>query len=40
MISSITEIKIGIGYFKKDGERIEHFPANMDELADIKVQYL
>lgn len=33
----ISEIKIGVGYLRKNGEKIEHFPANMDELADINV---
>ncbi|KAK3883587.1 hypothetical protein Pcinc_012090 [Petrolisthes cinctipes] len=40
ILDQLEEIKIAIGYFKKDGERIEHFPANMDELADIEVEYV
>lgn len=40
ILDELPEIKIGVGYLRKNGEKIEHFPANMDELADINVEYL
>lgn len=40
ILDDLPEIKIGVGYLRKNGERIEHFPANMDELTDIKVEYI
>ncbi|KAK8724594.1 hypothetical protein OTU49_011165, partial [Cherax quadricarinatus] len=40
ILDELEEIKIGVGYLRKNGERIEHFPANMGELEDITVEYI
>ncbi|XP_045600492.1 adenylosuccinate synthetase isozyme 1 A [Procambarus clarkii] len=40
ILDELREIKIGIGYIRRNGERIEHFPANMSELEDITVEYI
>ncbi|KAK8720029.1 hypothetical protein OTU49_013613 [Cherax quadricarinatus] len=39
ILDELEEIKIGVGYLK-NGEKIEHFPANMGELEDITVEYI
>lgn len=31
------ELKIGNAYIRRNGEKIEHFPADMGELEDITV---
>ncbi|XP_068219566.1 adenylosuccinate synthetase isozyme 1 A [Palaemon carinicauda] len=40
ILDVLKELKIGIGYFRKNGERIENFPADMGELEDITVEYI
>ncbi|XP_066980892.1 adenylosuccinate synthetase isozyme 1 A [Macrobrachium rosenbergii] len=40
ILDVLKELKIGIGYFRKNRERIEHFPADMGELEDITVEYI
>ncbi|XP_042208370.1 adenylosuccinate synthetase-like [Homarus americanus] len=40
ILDVLKEIKIGVGYLKRNGEKMEHFPANMGELEDIKVEYI
>ncbi|KAK7044274.1 hypothetical protein SK128_025055 [Halocaridina rubra] len=35
ILDVLKEIKIGIGYFRKSGEPIEHFPADMGELEGV-----
>ncbi|XP_071528370.1 adenylosuccinate synthetase isozyme 1 A [Panulirus ornatus] len=40
ILDVLKEIKIGISYSRRSGERIEHFPADMGELEDITVEYI
>lgn len=37
IILPCSELKIGNAYIRRNGEKIEHFPADMGELEDITV---
>jgi adenylosuccinate synthase len=38
ILSELAEIKIGIGYSYK-GEKLTHFPSNLEVLANVEVEY-
>lgn len=38
ILSDLAEIKIGVGYSYK-GERLKHFPSNLEVLANVEVEY-
>lgn len=40
ILDIFDEVKIGIKYRRRNGEEIKYFPANMNELDDIDVEYL
>lgn len=40
ILDVFDEVKIGVKYWKKNGEEMKHFPANMGELEDITVEYI
>jgi len=40
ILDVFDEVKIGVKYWKKNGEEMKHFPANMGDLEDITVEYI
>ncbi|CAL4115401.1 unnamed protein product, partial [Meganyctiphanes norvegica] len=40
ILDIFDEVKIGMRYWRKNGEEIKFFPADMNELDDIEVEYL
>ncbi|XP_063598790.1 adenylosuccinate synthetase isozyme 1 B-like [Penaeus indicus] len=40
ILDHLKELKIGNAYIRRNGEKIEHFPADMGELEDITVEYI
>jgi adenylosuccinate synthase len=40
ILDNFDEVKIGHRYWRKNGEEIKFFPADMNELDDIEVEYV
>jgi len=40
ILDVFEEIKIGIKYWKKNGDEMKHFPSDMGELEDITVEFI